>query len=104
MVDHLYLAQVLMDELHRHRSFADTRSDPLHRTMPYIAHREDARNVGLEQEWITLEHPALGALSVADQIGAGQEEAPLVSLHQISQPVRARQGSNKDEHRICRHP
>jgi hypothetical protein len=72
--------------------------------MPYIAHREDAGNIGFEQEWIALEGPPPGALSVADQIGAGQEESPFIPLHQISQPVRSGQRANEDEHRVCRQP
>src|ERR1700686_3313844 len=93
-----------MDKLHRYRSFADTRSDALHGAIPHIAHRKDSRNICFEQEWISVEHPPLGTFSVANKIGTSQEEAPLVSLDQIAQPVRSRQGSNKDEDRTCRHP
>src|SRR4030081_1230592 len=93
-----------MNELHRYRSFADTRSDALHRTMPHIAHRKYSRNICFEQEWIPVERPPLGTFSVADKIGACQKEAAFVSLNQISQPVGSWQGSNKDEDRIRRHP
>src|SRR6267154_5988831 len=93
-----------MDELHRYRSFADTRSDALHGTMPHIAHRKDSWNICLEQEWVPVERPPLGTFSVANKIGPSQEEAPLVSFDQVSQPVGSRQGSNKDEDRTCGHP
>src|SRR6266446_1601139 len=93
-----------MNELHRYRTFADTRSDALHRPMPHIAHRKDSRDICFEQEWIPVERPPLGAFSVADKIGTSQQEAPLVSLDQISQPVSARKGSNKNEDRIRWHP
>ena len=48
--DHLYLAQILMDELHGHRPFTDSGSDPFHRTVPHIAYRKKAGNIRLEQE------------------------------------------------------
>src|SRR5580700_8021991 len=104
MFDHLYLAQILMDELHCYRSFAHARRHALHRTMSHIAHRKNAGDIGFEQEWIAVERPTLGALSVTDKIGTGQKKTPLVALDQIAQPVGARQGSNKDEHRTRRHP
>src|SRR4030081_3951881 len=93
-----------MNELHRYRSFADTRSDALHRTMPHITHRKYSRNICFEQEWIPVERPPLGVLPVTDKIGASQEEAALVALDEISQPVSSWQGSNKDEDRIRRYP
>src|SRR5260370_22113756 len=93
-----------MNELHRYRSFADTRSDALHGTMPHIAHRKDSGNICFEQEGIPVERPPLGTFSVANKIGPRQKEAPLVSLDQISQPISSWQGSNKDEDRTCRHP
>src|SRR5258708_2798743 len=93
-----------MNELHRYRSFADTRSDVLHGTMPHVADRKDSGNICLKQEWIPVERPALGTFPVANKVWASQEEPPFVSLDQISQPVRSRQGSNKDENRTCRHP
>src|SRR3977135_4303743 len=93
-----------MNELHRHRSFADTGSDALHRTMPHIAHRKYSGNICFEQEWIPVECPALGVLPVTDEIGSSQKEAAFVALDQISQPVGSWQGSNKDEDRISRNP
>jgi hypothetical protein len=50
-----------MDELHGHRSFADSGSYPLYRTMAHVANRKKAGNVGFEQEWISIERPALRA-------------------------------------------
>src|SRR5258708_35494873 len=93
-----------MDELHRYRSLADARSDALHGTMPHIAHRKDSGDICLEQEWIPVQRPPRGGLSVTDKVRAGQEEASLISFDQNSQPVSSRQGSNKDEDRIRRHP
>src|SRR6266404_2333321 len=93
-----------MNELHRHRSFADTRSNALHGTMPHIADRKDSGNICFEQVWIPVERPPLGTFSVANKIGTSQQETALVSLDQISQPVSARQSSNKNEDRIRWHP
>src|SRR2546430_15500800 len=88
-----------MDKLYRYRSFADTRSDPFHGTMAHIAHCKDPRNICFEQVWIPVERPPLGTFSVANKIGTSQQETALVSLDQISQPVSARKGSNKNEDR-----
>src|SRR5258708_34651626 len=93
-----------MDELHRYRSLADARSDALHGTMPHIAHRKDSGDICLEQEWIPVQRPPLGALSVTDKARGGQEEASLISFDQNSQPTSTQQGSHKHEDRIRLHP
>ena len=49
-----------MDELNGNRSFTDSGSDALHRAMAHIAHRENARHVGFEQERISIEFHPLG--------------------------------------------
>ena len=72
-----------MDELHRHRSFAHSGSHALHRTMAHIAHGKNAGNIGLQQERIALERPALGALPVPYEVGTGQDETAFVALDQI---------------------
>src|ERR1700677_680951 len=87
-----------MDELHRYRTFPDTRSDSFHRAVPHVAHGKNAWNICFEQEWVPLKSPSLGALSVADQVRASQKEAPFIPLHQVSQPLGARQGSDENEH------
>src|SRR5579863_5364953 len=83
--DHLDLAQVLMDELHRNRSLANSGRYPLYGTVTNIAHGKKAGNICLKQKGIAIERPPFGALPVADEIGASQQETALVSLHQISQ-------------------
>ena len=72
-----------MDELHGHRSFADSGSHAFHRTVPHIAHGKKAGNIGLQQERIAVERPALGALAVPYQVGAGEDESALVALDDI---------------------
>ncbi len=71
--------------------------------MAHIAHGEDPGDIGFQQKWIALESPSLGVFSVANQIGAGQEETAFVSFDEISQPVGARQGSNENKHGAGRH-
>jgi len=45
----LHLFEILVDELHRHRAFADRRGDALDRTRAYVSGGEHARMAGLEQ-------------------------------------------------------
>jgi hypothetical protein len=78
-----------MDELHGHRPFADAGRHALHRTVPHVAHGENARNVRLEQEGIPSSAQPLGPLAVPDQIGTGEDEAAFVALDTSpSQSVR----------------
>src|SRR5712692_11940352 len=99
----LHFAQVLMDELHRHRSFADTGSYAFYRTMAHITNGKNAGSIGLEQERISVECPSLRTFPIAYKIRAGQQETALVPLDHIGQPIRARQCPDKDEHRTRRH-
>src|SRR6202040_4255157 len=95
-IDHLYLAQVLMDELHRHRSLADSRSHPLHRTMPHITNGKETGDIGLEQKRIAVERPSLRPLPVMHKIRTSQNESAFVALHHTSQPIGSRQCSDED--------
>src|SRR5208337_3072512 len=70
--------------------------------MANVSDGEDAWNICFEQKGIAVERPSLGRLSVTDKIRASQEESTLIALDQISQPIGARQGSDKNEHRTCR--
>src|SRR5207244_9339986 len=84
----LHFAQILMDELHRHRSLADSGSHALYGTMAHIAYGKDAGNIGFEQERISVEPPSLSALPVTDKVRASQEETSFVPHNDIRQPVR----------------
>ena len=86
-----------MDELDRDRSFANSRCNSLHRSVAHIPDCKDTGNVGFEQEGIALERPTFGMLSVTNQIGTGQQKTALITLHEVSEPVGARQRSNKNE-------
>src|SRR5579862_6326960 len=92
-----------MDELHRHRSFTNTRSDAFYGTMTHIAYGEDAGNVGFEQEWISVERPSFRALPITYKVRTSQQETALVPLDDIRQPIRPRQRSNENKHSTRRH-
>src|SRR5713226_119842 len=98
----LHFAQILMDELHRHRSFTDSGSHPFYRTVADIANGKDAGNIGLKQERISVERPSLRALAVTYKVRPGQQETALVPLDDTRQPIRPRQCSNEDKHRTRR--
>src|SRR5580765_1246331 len=99
----LYLAQVLVNELHGYRALTYTRRDALYRTVADIAHGKQAGNVCFQQEGIPVQSPSLGALAVPDEVGAGQDKAAFVALHQFAHPIGPGQCSNKDEHGACRY-
>ena len=87
-----------MNELHGYGSFSDAGSHAFDGTVAHIAHGKDAGNIGLQQKRISFERPAFRVLPVADKIGAGQKETAFVALDDICEKIRARQGSNEDEH------
>jgi len=92
-----------MDDLHRHRSFADSRSHPIYRNVPHIANGKNAGNIGFEQERVVVERPSLRALPVTYTVKTSQQQTALVPFDHIRQPIRPRQCPNKDEHRTRRH-
>src|SRR6516165_821893 len=73
-VDHLDLAQILMDELDGNRSFADSGGHALHGPVAHIAYRKNSRHTRLQQKRVPVELPTLWSLSVSYQIGACQNE------------------------------
>src|SRR5438128_11902837 len=87
----LYFAQILMDELYRHRSLADSGSHALYGTMAHIAYGKNAGNIGFEQERISVVSPSIRELTVKYKVRAGQEETTLIPLDDIRQPVCPRQ-------------
>ena len=49
--------QILVDERDRHAALADCGGDALHLAEANVTTREDARNAGLEEIWISVELP-----------------------------------------------
>src|SRR6266704_7141902 len=92
-----------MDELHSHRSFANTGSHSFYGAMAHIAHGEHAWDIGLQQERISVERPSLRSLPVTHKIRTSQQETTLIPLDDIRQPICPRQCSNKNKHRARRH-
>ena len=80
LVSHLYLAQILMDELHRDRAFSHARGDTFHRTVANIADREDTGNIRFQQERIAFQTPSLRVITVTNQVGTSQNESAFVAL------------------------
>src|SRR5690349_20936868 len=67
--------------------------------MAHIANRKDSRNIGFEQKWISIESPSLWTLPVAYMIRAGQQEATVVPLDEVREPIGPPQIPYKDKHR-----
>src|ERR1051326_99903 len=92
-----------MDELHGYRSFTDSRRHTFDRAVPHISNGEYTWNVRLEQERISFKRPSVRPLTISDQIRPRQYEASFVAFHDSSEPLRARQRADKDEHCRGRH-
>src|SRR6185369_8231735 len=97
----LDLAQVLMDELDCDRPLADAGGDTLHGAMTNITDCKDSRHTGLQQERVALEIPALGMLTDSNEVGAGKDEAAVISLDHTTQPIGSWQRTDEDEHGVC---
>src|SRR5580704_1879024 len=93
----LYLGQILMHELNDDGAFADAGSDAFYRAVADIADHKDSRDVGFEQAGIALESPGSGALAIAKQVWAGEDEAALVASDETAEPFGARLRANEDE-------
>ncbi len=102
-VGHLYLAQVLMDELNRYRSFANSGRHSFDGAMPHISDGEYSGHIRFQQEGIALEGPAFGMLPALHHVGTSQHESAFVALDGTREPVRSRQRANKDKHRAGRY-
>src|ERR1700721_1752111 len=91
-----------MNELNGNCAFADTGGDTLDGAVADVPDDEDSRHAGLEQRRIAFNGPALRALAIAQEIGPGEDEAAGVALHQVAQPVGAREGANIYEQALGR--
>src|SRR5271155_890360 len=86
----LYLGQILMHELNDHGAFADAGSDAFYRAVADIADHKDARDIRFQQAGIAVEGPGSGALAIAEEIRAGEDEAALVSFDKSAEPIGSR--------------
>src|SRR5277367_2066985 len=86
-----------MHELDDHSAFADAGGYALHRTVAYVAHDENARDIRFEQAGIALERPGSGALAIAKEVGAREDETALVAFDEVAQPLSARLCADENE-------
>src|SRR3954464_15871537 len=92
-----------MNELHSHRAFTNAGGHALDRTVPDIAHREQAGNIRFQKEGVALQRPGLRTLTFPEYVRTSEDKAAVISLYDVTQPIRARQGANKSEHGGCGH-
>src|SRR2546423_771135 len=93
------LAQVSMDKLNGHCPLADAGGDTLDGTVPHISGGKDTGDAGLQEERFAVKRPVLWRLSIAHQVGAGENKAPLVALYHTLQPTCMGLRANEDEQR-----
>ena len=86
-----------MNELNRHRAFANTRSNALHGTMPHVSDDKYTRHAGLEKIRGALNRPTRWTLAISDKVRPGQDEAAVIALDEISEPIGSRQCADIDE-------
>src|SRR5687767_8361152 len=91
------LGEIVVDELDRHRSVPDGTRDALDRIVADITCGEQARQAGLEQEWLAVEVPAL----LRPDLGTGEDESARVAGHDALEPGGARLLT--DEDKDCAH-
>jgi hypothetical protein len=98
--DDLFLArgQKLMNELYRHRSFADCGRNTLDRTLPHIAGGKSAGHCCLQKKWLSLQSPRAGLSDLLP----GLHEAVAIELDRGWQPFRVRHRTDEDKHRRTR--
>src|SRR5438309_207316 len=88
----LQLLEILMDELDRHRAFADRRGDTLDRTGPHVSGGEYAGPTGLQEVRMSC------AVEELRQVGACPHKALLVSFDLRWNPIGAGHGADETEY------
>src|SRR5438270_1822254 len=90
------IRQVLMDELHGHRSLSDRRGDPLDRAMTGVPCREDAGYAGLECMGTSVELPRRPESAVRE-IAVCEDEPAVVPSEDVLQPLGVGLRPDQDE-------
>ena len=98
-----HLAEVLMSELHGNRAFAHARCHSFHGTMTDVTGGKDSGHAAFRPVRVALQWPSRGPLSVAHQVGSGQDKSALIPLHHAGEPVRVWLCANEDRKQICGH-
>ena len=82
-----------VEELDRHRALPDGGGHSLDRTVPDVAGREHPRHARLEEKRTAVERPGAGVRKV----GPREDEAVLVAIDLLQQPVGVRADSDHEE-------
>ena len=82
-----------MDQLHRHRSFADGGRDALDRTLAHIAGGKNAWNCCLQKKWLSLQWPGAG---LSDLL-SGLHEPLAIEINPGRQPFRVWNCANENK-------
>src|SRR5689334_24084105 len=89
-----------MHELDDYGTFTDAGGHALYRAAADIAHHENSRDIGLQQTGVAIQRPRSGPFAIAKEFRAGKDEAALIALDQLSEPLRA--GLCADENKKAR--
>src|SRR5271170_1718194 len=89
-----------MHELDDDGAFTNAGGNTLHRTVADVTHDKDSWDVGLQQTGIAIEGPGSRALAIAEKVRAGEDEAALVALDEVAEPLGT--GLRADENEEAR--
>src|SRR5581483_3045524 len=92
---YLFLArgQKLMNELYRHRSFANCGRDALDRTLAHIARGKNAGHCCLQKKWLSLQWPG----ARLNDLLSGLYEPLAIEIDTGRQPFRVRHRTDEDK-------
>src|SRR2546425_890192 len=96
-------AEVLVNQLHRHRPFAHAGGDAFGGAMTDVTGNEYSRNAGFEVERITIRSPAGRAFSFKHQVLTGNEVTLRIPLDHSGEPIRAGNGPRVNQQRAGGH-
>ena len=91
-----------MNEVDGHRAFANGGGNSLHRGSSHITRNEHACQARLQRQWLPLECPARGN-PVAQQLGAGNDETPVVTGDRLADPGGVRLHADEDGQQVRWH-
>src|SRR4030095_13643783 len=94
----------MMNELNRICAFSDTRRHSLDRAIPDVSGDKNSRDTRFEEPWLAFERPILRSPSSFEQVRPGKNKSLFVAVHDASQPLRSRRGSNENEQGSRRNP
>ena len=90
-----------MHELDDDGALAQARGHAFDRAVARVADYKNTGNACFEQTRITAEGPRGGFLAIANEVGAGENEAAVIALNDVAEPFGARQRAHEDEEARC---